>query len=303
VDWRAGHVLAFSSKPVVYGIMAAHDVGVPGRSAMITGIGSALSGGGDRRSQAARWSLEWLYRRSLRHANVVFFQNGDDEALFRSRSLIAHDQQVVRINGSGVDLDHFAVAPLPRPPIVFLMICRLIRDKGVLEYVEAARIVRGLRPDSRVRLLGPLDVNPTAVTERQLALWRDEGIIEYLGSADDVRPALSAAQVCVLPSYHEGMPRVVLEAMSMGRAIITTDVPGCRETVRHGENGYLVPARDPRALAERMLDMIDHPDRLEEMGRASRSMAQDRFDVREVNRVIMDALGLSVATPVTREER
>jgi len=290
--WRADCVLAFSSKPVVYGLLAARLAGVPVRSAMITGIGSALAGGGDRRSHTARWVLERLYRRSLRYADVVFFQNADDERLFRDRALVRPDQRVVRIAGSGVDLDHFRVVPLPPPPLVFLMICRLIRDKGVIEFVEASRIVGKCRPDARFQLLGPLDVNPTAITERQLSAWQEEGVVEYLGRADDVRPAWAAAQVCVLPSYHEGMPRVVLEAMSIGRAIITTDVPGCRETVRDGENGYLVRARDPVALAERMCDMIDQPDRLAGMGRLSRVMAEERFDVHSVNRVIMDALGI-----------
>jgi glycosyltransferase involved in cell wall biosynthesis len=172
------------------------------------------------------------------------------------------------------------------------MIGRLIRDKGVGEYVEAARRVRRANPGARFQLLGALDQNPSAISPRQLEAWREEGAVEYLGTTSDVRPFLARAHVLVLPSYHEGMPRSVLEAMAMGRAVLTTDVPGCRETVEGERNGLLVPARDAGALADGMLKMIADPGRLESMGREGRRIAEERFDVHTVNRTILGAMGL-----------
>jgi glycosyltransferase involved in cell wall biosynthesis len=173
------------------------------------------------------------------------------------------------------------------------MIGRLIRDKGVSEYVEAARRVRRVDPTARFQLLGALDPNPSGISARDLEAWRLERAIEYLGTTSDVRPYLASAHVCVLPSYGEGMPRALLEAMAMGRAVLTTDVPGCRETVGAGRNGLLVPARDAVALAAGMLQMLADPGRLETMGRESRAIAEDLFDVHSVNRVILGAMGLA----------
>jgi glycosyltransferase involved in cell wall biosynthesis len=228
----------------------------------------------------------------LGQSQLVFFQNPDDERFFRSIGLIDDRQRVVRINGSGVDLQHYVPAALPSEPITFLMIGRLIRDKGVGEFVEAARLVREASPEVRFQLLGPLDSNPTAITSEQLDAWRAEGAIEYLGTTLDVRPFITRSHVIVLPSYGEGMPRSVLEAMAMARPVLTTDVAGCRETVDGERNGFLVPARDARALADAMLRMIADPVALEPMGRHSRAIAEQRFDVHAVNRVILAAMGL-----------
>jgi glycosyltransferase involved in cell wall biosynthesis len=284
----------YTAKPVIYGLIAARVAGVPFRAAMITGLGSALAGGPTRRQSALSHLLRGMYSIALRHAHVVFFQNPDDEQLFRRLRLVRSGQTIVRINGSGVDLAHYAVAPLPPGRITFLMICRLLRDKGVMEYVEAAKLVRGLRNDCRFQLLGPLDTNPTAITRDQLDAWIAEGAIEYLGDTADVRPFLADAHVCVLPSYGEGMPRSVLEAMSMGRAIVTTDVPGCRETVVPGVNGWLVAPRQVDGLASAMLRILEEPGDIERMGAASRQIAEQRFDVHAVNRVILDAMGLEL---------
>jgi glycosyltransferase involved in cell wall biosynthesis len=290
--WRPDVLLATGAKPVVYGLMGARFAGVRARAAIITGAGSAMSGRERPRQRAVAHILQSLYRVGLRQADVVFFQNDDDETLFRALDLVGEDQRVVRINGSGVELDHFAARPLPPPPVTFLMVARLIKDKGLFEYVEAARSARSVRPDLRFTLVGPLDVNPTAITRAQLDAWRDEGVVEYLGASGDVRPFLAAAHVFVLPSYREGTPRAVLEAMSTGRAIITTDVPGCRETVRAGVNGVLVPARDASALAEAMLSLAHELDGLAAMGAQSRALAEERFDVHEVNRIILRELRL-----------
>lgn len=291
--FRPDAVLVYAAKPVVYGSLAALLAGVPLRVAMITGIGSALGGGDGRRRQALSWLLRRLYAVALARVHVVFFQNPDDERLFRALGLVGRrGQRIIRIGGSGVDLVRFNVVPLPPPPITFLMIGRLIRDKGVVEYVDAARRLRAVRPEARFQLLGALDSNPSAITAGELDAWGAAGDVEYLGTTSDVRPFIEAAHVCVLPSYGEGMPRSVLEAMAMGRAVLTTDVPGCRETVIPERNGLIVPARDPGALAEAMLRLIDEADRLAEMGLESRLLAEERFDVRGVNATILDAMGL-----------
>jgi len=290
--FQADAVLVYAAKPVVYGLIAARLAGVRLRAAMITGVGSALAGGPGLRRRVLATLLRILYGVALRQVDVVFFQNPDDENFFRSMGLVGDRHRIVRINGSGVDLERFSPAPLPPAPITFLMIGRLIRDKGVGEYVEAARSVHRAHPKVRFQLLGALDPNPSAISSRELDAWREEGVIEYLGVTTDVRPFLAAAHVCVLPSYGEGMPRSVLEAMAMGRAILTTDVPGCRETVVGGRNGLIVPARDARALAEGMLQMLTEPGRLESMGRESRRIAEDLFDVHTVNRAILGAMGL-----------
>ena len=172
------------------------------------------------------------------------------------------------------------------------MIGRLLREKGVFEFVEAAGRVKAVRPAARFQLLGGLDPNPTSISEEALGRLQENGTVEYLGSVTDVRPVIRAAHVIVLPSYHEGMPRSVLEGMSMGRAIITTDAPGCRETVEPGRNGILVPVRDAEALAAAMRELIDDREKLSSMGAQSRQMAKLRFDVHAVNRAILQAMGL-----------
>jgi glycosyltransferase involved in cell wall biosynthesis len=298
--WQADLVLVYAPKPVVYGLMAARLVGVPLRSAMVTGVGSALGGGDGLARAALARLLRGLYRVALHGAHVVFFQNEDDEALFDRFGLTTRRNRIVRINGSGVDLEHYAPAPLPSWPVSFVMVGRLIADKGVREYVAAAQQVKRTHPSASFRLVGPLDVNPTAVSRDELQGWIDEGSVDYLGKLDDVRPALADAHVCVLPSYREGMPRSVLEAMSMARPILATDAPGCRDTVIEGQNGYLVPVRDTAKLAERMVAMIDGFDRLAEMGRISRALAEKRFDVHGVNQVILEALELGPPQPTDR---
>jgi glycosyltransferase involved in cell wall biosynthesis len=291
--FRPDVVLAYTAKPVIYGSIAARLAGVPLRVAMITGVGSGFARGSGLGQRTLSSLLRSLYRVGLRQAHVVLFQNPDDERLFRSMGLVGRRHRVIRINGSGVDLDQFAPAPFPPGPITFLMISRLIREKGVREYVEAARAVRRAHPEVQIQLLGPLDPNPSGISAQELEVLRAEGAVEYLGSTSDVRPFLARAHVCVLPSYYgEGVPRSVLEAMAMGRAVLTTDSPGCRETVEDGRNGLLVAPRDAAALAEGMLRMLAMPERLEPMGRHSRAIAEERFDVHSVNRVILGAMGL-----------
>jgi glycosyltransferase involved in cell wall biosynthesis len=299
--FRADAILLTAAKPVIYGSLAAWLARVPMRAAMITGVGSALSGGTGRRRGLLARALRGMYRAGLRQAHVVFFQNPDDEALFVSLGLVGRGQRRVRIAGSGIDLVAFVPVPMPPLPMTFLMVARLLRDKGLFEYVEAARRVKRYHPDVRIQLVGPLDPNPEGISAADVEAIRAEGAVDYLGSVSDVRPYLAAAHVCVLPSYREGTPRSLLEAMAMSRPTITTDVPGCRETIEPGSNGLMVPPRDAVALSQAMLELIAHPEHVVPMGAAGRRLAEARFDVREVNRTIMAAMGL--LDPRTAPER
>jgi glycosyltransferase involved in cell wall biosynthesis len=286
---RPDIVLTASSKPIIYGSLAARRAGVPMCYSIVTGLGYAFIGD-DPKARLVRALVQQLYRLSLKGNQRVFFQNPDNRALFERLGLLRAPEQAVMINGSGVDLGHFA--PAPRAGSVsFLLIARLLRDKGVREYVEAARIVRTLHPEVRFRLVGWIDTNPAAIPMGEVQSWMNEGVIEYLGQLDDVRPAIAETAVYVLPSYLEGTPRTVLEAMAMGRPIITTDVPGCRQTVQHGCNGYLVPARNARALAEAMGRFIERPELIKSMGQESRRIAERKYDVREVNHIILSTMG------------
>lgn len=290
---RPDVVLSYTIKPVTYGLLAARLAGVPRRFAMITGLGYTFIGAG-LQAKLASAAARQLYRLSLRGADRIFFQNPDDLALFEGLRLFRRSEQAVMINGSGVDIDAFRPAPLPQGDVSFLLIARLLRDKGIREYVEAARQVRARFPRTSFHLVGRLDDgNPAAISAHELREWENEGIVRYLGRLDDVRPALAAASVYVLPSYREGTPRTVLEAMAMGRPIVTTDAPGCRETVQPGVNGYLVPVRDTDALARAMARLVEAPELLAAMGRESRRIAEEKYDVHKVNRVILQAMRLA----------
>jgi glycosyltransferase involved in cell wall biosynthesis len=281
----------YTIKPVIYGSLAARRAGVKQRYAMITGLGSALSGDGFKSRLLGRL-VRALYRGALRRNQRVFFQNPENMEYFIAHGLVSC-QQAVRVNGSGIDLEAFGLAPLPVAPLSFLLIARLLRDKGVAVYAEAARMMRAKYPDVTFRLVGWIDENPNAIRQEELDGWVREKVIDYLGRLDDIRPAMAQSSVYVLPSYYpEGIPRSILEAMAMGRPVITTDTPGCRETVQKGQNGFLIPPRDVHALVHAMEQCILHPDRLVAMGEASRQLAVRHFDVLQVNRVLLEEMGL-----------
>lgn len=285
-------VLSYTIKPVIYGSIAAARCGVPQIAAMITGAGAAQPGVGVKERVVASVARR-LYAQALRHASVVFFQNPDDELMFREHGLLGHGQ-VVQIPGSGVDLQHFHAAPPVTKPITFLLIARLLANKGVREYALAATKLRE-KHGSNVRFLlaGPFESGGAGIDTAELSRWQADGVIEYLGALSDVRPAIAAASVYVLPSYREGTPRTVLEAMAMARPVITTDAPGCRETVVDGDNGYLVPLREAGTLAQTMNRFITDPALIPRMGTSSRELAESRFDVNKVNQVILRALNLA----------
>lgn len=285
------HVLAYTIKPVVYGLWAARMAGVPNRFALITGLGYAVSDhpSGSRRLLTSL--VRSLYRNALRGCKLVFFQNPDDQLAFQRLKMVPSGTQSTVVNGSGVDIDEFAPARLPES-VRFLLIARLLGEKGVREYAEAARRIRQTDPDVTFRLVGWIDRTPDAIRDDELRGWIDIGVVDYLGRLEDVRPAIAASSVYVLPSYHEGTPRTVLEAMSMGRAIITTDAPGCRETVTDGENGFLVPVKSVDALVDAMRMFIHEPGLIASMGSRSRAIAESKYDVRKVNAVMLKGMRL-----------
>jgi glycosyltransferase involved in cell wall biosynthesis len=284
---RPDVLLAYTAKPNVYGGLAGRWLGVPVVN-NIAGLGSVFIKGG----LLAR-VLTTLYRLALARAHRVFFQNPDDYRQFVEMGLVRAAQCAV-LPGSGVDLQLFQRVPLPGlqwaregdspstngSHFIFLMVARLLKDKGVHEFVEAARLLKSSYPWAEFALLGFKDSqNPNAVSEEQLALWQEKGWVTYWGSSADVREPLALADCVVLPSYREGTPRTLLEAAAMGRPLVATDVPGCREVVRHGFNGLLCLPRDAQDLANQMQAILQMPaEQLAQMGRASRQWVEERFD-------------------------
>jgi len=280
----------YTIKPVIYGSIAARVAGVPAIYSMISGLGYAFSKTSFR-SRVVGIIAQRLYGFALNFNKKVFFQNPDNMHLFLQMGLLKGQEKTVLVNGSGVNINFFQATSFP-PSLSFLLIARLLKDKGIYEYVEAARIIKQTHPEVKFRLVGFIDNNPSAISEQDLNGWVEEGIIEFLGYLHDVRPAIEDSSVYVLPSYHEGTPHSVLQAMAMGRPIITTDTSGCRETVNDGENGFLIPVKEVPALVESIEQFIRQPVLIESMGLASRRIAEQKYDVDKVNAVILKTMAL-----------
>lgn len=283
--------LAYFIKPVTFGTIAAWLAGVPRRFAMIEGLGYVFIGadapqGFGRR--VLRGLVKGLYRFALARTEKVFFLNDEDIAEF-TRSGLVGAAKVVKLGAIGVDLTRWRPAPPVLAPVTFVMTARLLREKGVVEYAAAARMVKSKHPATRFILLGGLDSNPGVIARAEAEAWVRDGILEWPGHVA-VEPWLAQASVYVLPSYREGLPRSTQEAMAMARPVITTDVPGCRDTVRNGDNGFLVPARDAQALAAAMQRFVEAPELIAPMGRASRAMAEERFDARRADTLVADTI-------------
>jgi glycosyltransferase involved in cell wall biosynthesis len=285
-ETRPDIVLHYTLKPVVFGSIVARLLKIP-NVAIVTGQGSALV---DTHSPLARLTRA-LLRFSLRRATCVFFLNPADHAEFVRRRIVPPATARV-LPGEGIDTNHFAPTAGPPETPTFLMVARLLRDKGVYEYVEAARAVREIYPEARFLLGGALDsANPSGVSAAELAAWQDEGNIEYLGVVDDPRSWYAQASAVVLPSYREGMSRVLLEAISCGLPVLASDVPGCRELVEHGENGFLFPPRNAYALADHMKRFLKlSAETQADFGARGRALAVTKFDQDRVNRVYLEAL-------------
>lgn len=276
-------VLGYAAKPVIFGTIAAAIAGVERRYALVTGLGYAFTPGPGAKRGLVRSAMMRLYRTAFRRATKVFFQNNDDAVLFRELRLLPPNLQVVVVNGSGIDLTSFQPAPLPPGPTRFLLVARMLSAKGIREFVAAARMMRAQHPDAEFHLVGGLDSNPDSIPAEEVRGWHDEGTVVWHGEVTDVRPHIAASHVFVLPSYREGTPRSVLEAMAMARPIVTTDTPGCRETVIEGENGFLVPTHSVEPLAAAMERFVGDAALIERMGQSSRQLAERKFDVNKIN--------------------
>lgn len=280
--------LGYTHKPVIYGNLAAWMARVPKRFALITGVGYTFQS----KIVLLNYIVKSLYKIALANTHKVLFQNPDDESLFYTLGILSPlDKKTAVVNGSGVDLDKFKPALFPNS-IQFLLIARLLGDKGVREYFKAASIVKKKYSDTCFGLVGWIDDNPNAISESELQQWIDKGDIKFYGRLDDVTSAIANSSIYVLPSYSEGTPRTVLEAMAMGRPIITTDAPGCRETVVDGYNGFLVPVKSVDELAIAMLKFLDEPNLIEQMGDCSRKIAEQKYDVDKVNEHMLIEMGL-----------
>ena len=282
-------IFAYQAKTVTYGGIAANLLGIRQFYPMIAGVGSVFLGDGFK-NKLVRSILVAEYKLGLRHAPRVFFQNRDDLAVFTSNQILPQSKAVM-INGSGVNTEKFLPTPLP-DRISFLCISRLIRDKGVCEYLDAAREIHRRHPEVHCVLVGPFDTNPSAIQPEHLQPYLDDGSVAYVGEQKDVYPFLQNCTAYVLPSYHEGTPKTVLEAMASGRPTITTDAPGCRETVENGVNGYLVPVKDVGAIVEAMEKIIALPDITAEMAKNARRIAEEKYDVNKVNLTIRKTMGI-----------
>lgn len=277
--------LGYTVKPVVYGSIAARLAGVKNINSMVTGGGYVFTAN-TWKAKILGVIVRFLYRIGFRCANHVIFQNSDDRKEFCKRRLVSPKKCSV-VHGSGINMEHFSVVPLPEEP-AFFMLSRLLKSKGVMEYLEAARMVKHKYPGTKFYLLGKYETEmQDAVPEDEVEKYIKEGIVVRYEETDDVRPYYGMCSVYVLPSYREGTPRTVLEAMAMGRPIITTDAPGCRQTVADGKTGYLVPVRDRARLAEKMLFFIDNPEMVAIMGKRSRIYAEKKFNVTKVNADMM----------------
>lgn len=290
---RPDVVHAVTIKPVLYGGIAARLAGVPSYVAAVSGLGFIFM----RKRQGfdmMRWAALALYRIALGHRNSrVIFQNTNDRDVLLEAGAV-HQKQVELIRGSGVDLDEFRVSPEPEGPIVVLMVARLLLDKGVREFVEAARLTAGRAKGMRWMLAGSLDAgNPASVPPQELQAWIDEGVVDYVGEQGDVAGLYARSHVAVLPSYREGLPKSLIEAAACGRAVVTTDVPGCRDAIEPQVTGLLVPPRDAAALASAVQRLADDAHLRKRLGEEGRRLAEQAFDIRQVVRrhlEIYDAL-------------
>ena len=316
---RADVAFLFQQKAVIYGGLAAKLAGTSRVFAMVTGLGYAFMPRKGLKFKIVNAVASALYRAAVRCFDGMIFQNPDDMAFIREKFLASSRMPLKRVYGSGVDLGEFAFCP-ECDAGTFLFVGRLVFDKGVREYVEAGKILAESGQRAELRMLGGLDVNPSAVTKEQVEEWERAGTCRWLGSAKDVRPALRAAAVFVLPSYREGTPRSALEAMATGRPVIVANTPGCREVVFFekrsrrferesgkfvdlplpveprerlddvlmGDNGFLVPAKNAAALAVAMRFSLENPSAVAEFGSESRRLAEKFYDVADVNRQITE---------------
>jgi glycosyltransferase involved in cell wall biosynthesis len=280
-------ILAYTIKPVIWGGLASRFINVD-FYALITGLGFAFQGTTFKRKMLTKLVV-FLYKIALRNSKAVIFQNSDNRDLFVENQIVDVSKTFV-VNGSGVDLKFYDYKELPKGNVIFLCIARLISEKGLREYAAAAKLVKSSFPNVELLLVGPEEPSEDAIHIDEVNSWAE--YIDYRGSVSDVREYIEKSHVFVLPSYHEGIPRSTLEAMSMGRPVITTDAVGCKNTVDNNINGFKVPVGTIEELAEKMIWFIKNPDRIESMGLESRKIIRNKFDVDTVNSGMLKIMGL-----------
>ena len=294
---RPDVVLAYTQKPIIYGGLASRIADLSGRGprffALMSGLGQVFSmdGGYSRRLQSA---VARLYRSALAKACCTFVFNADDRDDMISLGIVESGQRVIQVPGSGVSLDRFPARASVVEPIRFLMIGRLMRNKGIMEFLEASRMVRQTYPTCQFQIVGRCeDENPAGISRAQSEMLAAEYDVEFVPGTNDVRPYLAASSVFVLPSYYrEGLPRTILEALATARPVITTNLPGCRDAVEDGVNGILVAPRDATGLAAAMEGFANDPTLIEDMGAASLQLARQTYDVELVNRQLLEEMSL-----------
>jgi glycosyltransferase involved in cell wall biosynthesis len=299
--------LGFMTKLAIYGCIAGFFARVPDRYAMVEGLGYFFTRHGRRpnlRTAVIRRIIVLLYRVSLPLARRLFLLNPDDAVELAETGSLDSVEVSVLDSGIGIDTSEYRAAPPVEEPLTFLMVSRLLREKGVREYAAAAERLKRDHPSVRFVLVGPEDTNPGGIAKTEAQAWVERGLLEWPGAVADTRSWYESANVYVLPSYREGMPRTVLEAMAAGRPVITTDAPGCRETiagcgtarqdngVREGRNGFLVPVGSADALVAAMKRFVEDPALVARMGAESRRLAESRFDVRRANARILGEMNL-----------
>lgn len=286
-------VLSYFSKPCIFGTLAAVIAGVKKRYAMLEGLGYLFT----EQPQGVSWKVKvlktiqvTLYRCIFPKLDALILLNPDDHHDLLVDCKVNVKQAHI-LGGIGLNMADYPFTPLPEPPVSFIFIARLLAEKGVHEYVAAARVVKSRHPETLFYMLGTLDKqNPGSLTEECLAKLIEDDIIIALGHVSNVAEWIAKSSVFVLPSYREGLPRSTQEAMAMGRAILSTDAPGCRETVVQGVNGYLIKRWSHEELAEKMCELIEDPQKTVEMGLASYQLAQERFDAKKVNNRLLEIL-------------
>jgi len=282
-------IFSYTHKAILSGSLAAKISGFSNTFSMVTGTGHIFDNQ-TKKEKVIKFIGSLALRIALRFNKLVFFQNPDDRALFLKNNIVL-SQKTKLVNGSGVNLDKFSVSPLPSEPI-FLCMARLIKSKGLEEFARAAKRVKKLYPEARFILYGYPDEHPDSIDENEIiSNWLNDFGVEYFGYSENPIDAIKECSIFVLLSYKEGTPRVVLEAMAMGRSIITTDAPGCRETVKNGVNGFLVPRFDDVEAANAMTKLLSAELR-KEMGKESRKFCESKFNVFDVNNTLLSDMGV-----------
>ena len=288
---KPNYVISYTVKPIIYGSLAAKLAGVKNIYSIITGLGYSFYS--KTKKQILIGSLvKKMYRLSLAYNNTIFFQNNDDLNHFISKKIINKKNKAVKTNGSGVDLDYYYKTKPQNNNLKFLIIARLLKEKGIINFLEAAQKLKKIYPKTSYDIIGWEDKGPSAVDVKQIIKLQKDKIINYHGYQVDVRKFIEECSVFVLPSYREGTPRTTLEAMSMCKPVVTCDSPGCRETVINDFNGFMIPINNSNRLTSAMEKFILNPKIIVDMGKNSRILAEEKFDVHKVNEAIIKELDL-----------